>query len=207
MFSITERSKEATNCLPSCSDVPRVTTRFVFVRFICRSIFFPFSTCQSNFVSLFFFPRYSVEIRKTRISQKIKRCTTVVENMKQLTIIVSSFTNNACALTDKGVRYGFFTFPSISFSLSLSLFHSPRTRDRELKCRPTIRRGVDRFFQSWRPEDLDKTRALSCASSSTSSARVSRELHARMPRRSAARARSALHLLLRNDHRMWSANV
>lgn len=34
----------------------------------------------------------------------------------------------------------------------------------------------------WRPEGLDKARVLSCASSSTCSARVSRELHARIPR-------------------------
>lgn len=66
--------------------------------------------------------RYSVEIRETRISRKTERRATIVENTKQLMIIVSSFTNNACALTDKGVRFLYFPSPlSRSFSLSFTL--------------------------------------------------------------------------------------
>lgn len=63
-----------------------------------------------------------------------------------------------------------------------------RTRHRRTLFPP--RRGVDRFFQPWRPEDLDKARALSCASSSGRPARVSRGV----TRKNAARSAPALHL-------------
>lgn len=56
------------------------------------------------------------------------------------------------------------------------------------------------FFHRWRPEDLDKAGASSCASSSSSSAGSCFE--SRVTRENAARLMS---VWLGNDRRMWSA--
>lgn len=64
--------------------------------------------------------------------------------------VVIRFTNNAhsLSLTDKNPLPPLFLY---------------RADDRGLeKTDYARRRGVDRFFQSWRPQDLDKARALSC---------------------------------------------
>lgn len=148
MFSITERSKEATNCLPP---ILLASTRF------SGSIRSPFLSSFSKLLreraSVQHFPKHDDESPRTEKRSSFPRLTTII--LAQFPGLIR-FTNNVRSLSR--IR------DPVPSPPSLPLFTEPTIEATQKRRTDYTRRGVDRFFQSWRPQDLDKARALSCTS-------------------------------------------